>query len=77
MKTLWITREELEPRPDIGEDWYEWEGCYEEANIVLPGCNVILAEHGHINTGGESSTRAGESSIRSGQTWTRSGETST
>jgi hypothetical protein len=50
METIKLTRENLKPRPDMGEDWYEWEGCDAKANIEVDDVNLFVT--GDIKTGG-------------------------
>lgn len=52
MKTIDLSWEDLKPREDLGEDWYEWGGIDEEANVYLPGCRVVLSVGALIDTGG-------------------------
>jgi hypothetical protein len=51
MKTIKLTRENLKPRPDLGEDWYEWEGCDTRANIEIDE-GISLYVTGYIETNG-------------------------
>jgi hypothetical protein len=59
MKTIKLTRENLKPRPDMGEDWYEWEGCDTEADIIVDA-GIDLFVTGNIYThGGDINTFGG------------------
>jgi hypothetical protein len=35
VETIKLERENLKPRPDMGENWYEWGGCDTKANIEV------------------------------------------
>jgi hypothetical protein len=51
METIRLTKKNLNPRPDIGKDWYEWEGCDTKAHIEIDeGINLCVT--GYTNTNG-------------------------
>ena len=50
MKTLVLKKEDLNARPDLGRNWYEWAGGNVKANIECQGLNIFVSSD--LDTGG-------------------------
>ena len=78
MKTIEVKREDLKKRDDLGRDVYEWGGYHGEANILLPGCNIVLSPSRRLDTGGgHLDTGGGNLDTRGGDLYTRGGHLDT
>ena len=52
MKTIRVGLDDCKKRDELGDNVYEWGGYNGVANIVLPGCDIVLSRGGSIDTGG-------------------------